>query len=39
MSLLLRDSAIAWGDLRLKNNDVIFEIDEPASLSVRPGTI
>src|ERR1700722_16935316 len=32
MSLLLRDSAIAWGDLRLKNNDVIFEIDEPASL-------
>jgi hypothetical protein len=32
MSLLLRESATAWGDLRLKNNDVIFEIDEPASM-------
>jgi hypothetical protein len=32
MSLLLRDAATAWGDLRLKNNDVVFEIDEPASL-------
>ena len=31
MSLLLRESAASWGDLRLKNNDVILEIVTPAS--------
>src|SRR4051812_23957492 len=31
MPLLLRESAASWGDIRLRNNDVVFEVITPAS--------
>jgi hypothetical protein len=31
MSLLLREAATAWGEVGLRNNDVVFEVITPAS--------
>ncbi len=31
MSLLLREAAVLWGDIHLRNNDIVFEVITPAS--------
>ena len=31
MPLLLREAALLWGDINLKNNDIAFEVITPAA--------